>query len=301
MGSRDAAIINPVLGRDAAPIAKILCEPLLISLILLIAGIARGWRLQPVGAEGKRFRRWLAFLTAVVLALTVFSTPIAGWLLRRTLIVPRGQSASPEYVVVLAGGYHAGATPDLDALSAITMARVLSGVRYWKSHPSAKVVMTGCEPGDGNPGRMTELMAEAAIFRGVPRETIIRETAARNTREHPTRLRRLPGFTSASRLVLVTSDEHERRATREFRRYFIHVDAQPVGDPELTRTRRFSDWLPQHNGLDVSTASVQEWIGILWYEILARSRGSETASYAPPVVNRGGRMARAPGHFAAVL
>ena len=259
---------------EAAPLTKILCEPLLISLILLIVGIAGSWRFQPAGPERRTFRRRLAFLTAVVLALAVLSTPMTSWLLRSSLSIPRSESGFPEYVVVLAGGYHAGTTPDLDALSAATMTRVLSGVRYWRSHPSARLVMTGCSPGDPDPGRMTELMAEAAMFRGVPRGTIIRETAARNTREHPARLRRLPGFTSASRLVVVTSDNHERRATGEFRRYFTHVDSEPVGDPEQTRRRRFSDWLPQRDGLDSSTASVQEWVGILWYEIVALSDSS---------------------------
>jgi uncharacterized SAM-binding protein YcdF (DUF218 family) len=273
-GSPRRAIIELVPAADAALLTKILCEPLLISLILLIVGIAAGWRLQPVGPERRNFRRWLGLLTAVVLALAVVSTPMAGWLLRRSLTVPRGESGSPEYVVVLAGGYHAGTTPDLDALSSSTMTRVLFGVRYWKSHPSARLVMTGSQPGDGNPGRMTELMAEAAMFRGVPRGAIIRETAARNTREHPIRLRLLPGLTSASRLAVVTSDDHERRALVEFRRYFIHVDPQPVGDPELTRRRRVSDWFPQRDGLDSSTTAIQEWIGILWYEIVALSGSS---------------------------
>ncbi len=151
------------------------------------------------------------------------------------------------------------------------------GVLVWKEAPSARLVMTGTVAKKGrSPGRITELMAMAAIRRGVPPSVIIREMGARNTREHPLRVLALPGVTSFSRLALVTSAVHERRAMIEFRRHFAHVDAEPVPESHVRLIETWTDLLPQNDGLFESTGALQEWIGIIWYRMLALTDGSRT-------------------------
>jgi uncharacterized SAM-binding protein YcdF (DUF218 family) len=190
---------------------------------------------------------------------------VVGELLQDSLAIPLGSvNAVPEYVVILGGGLEEGASPDLDALSAETMKRVLYGVRYWTTHPSARLVMSGAV--GRRPARLTELMAEVASCRGVPTSQIIREPKSTNTSEHPLRLRALPGLRPTTHLAIVTSGYHERRAVTEFRRYFLYVDPQPV---PLVRHRRLADWLPDLRGLQFSTAAIHEWVGIVWYRIRA--------------------------------
>lgn len=215
-----------------------------------------------------RFRgRTLAMIviTTVVVLVIAVSMPVVAQPALESLALPpvRGEF-TPDYIVVLSGGYEIGASPESDLLSTETMKRVLYGVQYWKEHPTAQIVMTGAGHGE-NLGRETELMAAVAEWRGVPAAAILREPMARNTREHPIRLRAM-GIGSTKRLAVVTSPWHERRAMVEFRRYF--VNAVPQTFP-LPHNRGITVWIPDSRGLAMSTDATQEWVGIVWYRVLA--------------------------------
>ncbi len=243
---------------------KTLTQPLLVLLFFQILGLIFCWtRLR--SRKGNALP--LAAVSLAVMLLAVFSMPIVGDLLLDSLSLhlPPG-NMTPEYVVVLSGGMEESTSPDLDVLSLETTKRVLSGVRYWKQHPSARIVMSGTS-GGRNPGRITELMAEVARSRGVPAASILREPNATDTSEHPIRLRALPGFAPTTRLAIVTSGYHERRAMTEFRRYFRFVVPAPV---PYVHHRHLVDWVPANRGLLNSTAAIQEWIGIVWYQIRPR-------------------------------
>ncbi len=244
--------------------AKTLTQPLLVLLFFQILGLIVCWT-HLRSRKGSSLS--LAAVSLAVVLLAAFSMPVVGDLLLDSLSLhlPPG-NVTPDYVVVLSGGLEEGASPDLDALSLETTKRVLFGVRYWKLHPSARLVMTGTSGGH-NPGRITELMTDVARSRGVPAASILREPNATDTSEHPVRLRAMPGFESTKRLAIVTSEYHERRAMTEFRRYFLFVVPAPV---PAVHHRRLADWLPDNRGLLNSTAAIQEWIGIAWYRIRPR-------------------------------
>jgi uncharacterized SAM-binding protein YcdF (DUF218 family) len=246
---------------------KTLTQPLSVLLIFQIFGLALCWTQLHTRKTITTLRPTLTVVSLAVLVLAVLSMPVVGELLQDSLAIPPpAGNAAPDYVVVLSGGLEEGTSPDLDVLSSETTRRVLYGVRYWRMHPSARIVMSGAV--GKQPARVTELMAEVASCHGVPRARIIRETKAVNTREQPLRLRALPGFTPTTHLAIVTSGYHERRAVAEFRRYFIYVDPQPVPSD---RHRRLEYWLPDDRGLLYSTAAIHEWIGIVWYRVRALS------------------------------
>ncbi len=257
---------------------KLLTQPLLISIVLLLAGII----VSASRARRSRQRVALVLISVGTSALLVFSIPFVGSLLDRSLAIePSAGPMRPEYVVVLSGGYQTGARPELDVLTPDTIQRVIMGVLVWRDAPLARMVMTGAVPKRGRDlGRITELMAMAAISRGVPPSAIIRETMARNTREHPGRVLALPGVGSRTRIALVTSSVHERRALIEFRRYFAQVEARPVPDARVRSVETWTDLLPQNDGLFESTAAIQEWIGILWYRVLALRDGSPSPRFS---------------------
>ena len=254
--------------------AKIITQPLMLFLCLMIAGVLVSWIANRLhGAFLRRLALVVACVSLVLLA--ALSTPAVASLLRDSLAVPSGPAVTPDYIVVLAGGYSAAAMPDQDSLSSESMQRVLAGVHDWKQHPSARMIFTGAvRKGSRSLGRITELMAEVAICHGVPPAAIIRETAARNTREHPIYVLRLPGVGGGSGLAIVTSRIHERRALIEFRRYFTRVWATPIPEAYSWRGTQWGDWIPQNDGLVASTAAIQEWVGILWYRILALRDGT---------------------------
>jgi uncharacterized SAM-binding protein YcdF (DUF218 family) len=245
---------------------KILTQPLVFLLILQFFVLLICWKRL---ASRKSIAGPLALLSLTILLLGALSIPAVGTLLQESVtLLPTAEAAEPEYIVVLAGGLQEGTSPDLDVLTTDSMKRVLFGVRYWKMHPSARIVITGANRGR-NQGRVTELMAESAQCHGVPAASIIRETNSFDTSQHPVRLRATPGFTPETRLAIVTSAWHERRAVTEFRRYFRFADPQAVPTAEAPRPL---DWFPDNRGLLRSTAAIQEWAGIAWYRIRAMRR-----------------------------
>ena len=247
---------------------KVATHPLPVILLLEICALAWYWFRSRARHASSGANALIAAISVLVIVLTVVSMPAVGELLQDSLSVPSSAAEiTPEYIVVLSSGSEEGISPDLDQLGSETMERVLFGVHCWKAHPSARIVMTGAGR-EENPGRETELMAAVAQCRGVPPAAILREPKAVNTREHPLRLRRLPGFTPTTRLAIVTSRWHERRAMSEFRRYFVNVQPQPV---PAAQHRSAIYWVPDVRGLLSSTQATQEWVGILWYRILSLS------------------------------
>ena len=235
---------------------RVLSHPLPVILAVQIALIAMYWL-------RRRNRGAMIILSITVLLLTALSMPVVAGFLQESLALPDTETnITPDYVVVLAGGLSEGATPDLDVLAIEATKRVLYGVRYWKAHPSARLVFTGAGPGL-NRARETELMAEVARCNGVPDASMILEPRAMSTREHPIRLRAMPGFSPASRLAIVTSRWHERRAMTEFHRYFMNVTPVPV---PVTGA---DSWRPDVGGLRDSTDATREWVAVVWYRVRA--------------------------------
>ncbi|HYM61732.1 MAG TPA: YdcF family protein [Thermoanaerobaculia bacterium] len=248
------------------PSVKSLAEPLLP--LLLLAGISLLIALRR--SERARRRPLFAALAAVVL-IWIVSTQACARLIGYTLeLPPEPEVASPEVIAVPSGGASRSADPALDVLSTSTGARVAAAVVWWHANPSARLIMTGADRLPGRTSARTlEIMRDEAILRGVPRARIEVETRSLTTREHPLGLLFLPGITPATRVGLVTSAWHMRRALREFRRYFTTVIPHGV-PPAETTPLTIGDFLPSADGLRGSTMRIEEWIGIGWYSVRAR-------------------------------
>lgn len=236
---------------------RMLADPLPIALGILLLGVIGCW-------FGQRKARAIALISITVIFLTALSMPIIAERLHDSLDVPHAADMTPDYIVVLSGGMKSGPTADLDMLDEESTKRVLFGVQLWKRHPSARLVLTGAGPLVPNPIRKAQLMAELALCRGVPAASIVIEPRAKNTREHPVRLRAM-GIPSASRLAIVTSRWHERRAMYEFRKYFPNASPQPV---PYARKGGATGWFPDAPGLQDSSYATREWAGIVWYRVL---------------------------------
>jgi uncharacterized SAM-binding protein YcdF (DUF218 family) len=189
--------------------------------------------------------------------------------LKNTLAIHPTENSTtpPDVIFVLAGGYLAGATSDEDVLGTESQRRVLHAVGIWRCYPDAILVFSGAEDqGMLRPERVTQLMADVAMCRGVPRSAILFEPRSINTREHPIEALKLPGVTPATPIGVVTSDWHIRRAEQEFRRYFQQVYTYPVSP--LRGTQGLQSLMPTADSLDDNTIFLREWVGILWYKIL---------------------------------
>lgn len=174
----------------------------------------------------------------------------------------------PTHLIVLAGGWRPGETPEEDFLEQETQRRVLHAVALWRRYTEARLVMSGWSGESGayrHAGRQVELMAEAARGQGVPGHAIVLEPRAANTFEHPIEVLRLSGFTPGTPVGIVTSGWHMRRAYAEFSRHFGNVVAYPVAP--LQRLEKLEAWTPTAGALRDSVTVLQEMAGMAWYSL----------------------------------
>jgi uncharacterized SAM-binding protein YcdF (DUF218 family) len=115
--------------------------------------------------------------------------------------------------------------------------------------------------------RALELMRRVAIQEGVPPALITMEDRSGNTLEHPIELAKLPGITRATKIGIVTSCIHERRAAREFRRHFDTVILHPVPCPLFVTDPLYATIFPSPSGLDRSGRAIHEIAGATWYAV----------------------------------
>lgn len=240
---------------------KLLTQPLFVLLVLAFVGYVLLWR-SPV-AKSRREKSALLLIGGSLVLLWVLSMPVSARFLERTLEIDGPSvAAPPEAIVVLSGGYaHRG-----DALSSDTIMRVLAAVEWWRRVPEASFVVSGETPLRGGASTDTGQMERLAVALGVPQERIITENRSRKTMEHPVEVARLPGIDRTTRIGLVTSGWHMRRAAREFERHFDTVIRH--GRSEEARPMFWGDWLPRVEGLSYSTKMIHDWIGLAWYGLL---------------------------------
>lgn len=230
---------------------KTLTEPLLL---LVLAAVV----LLVLARRGRRGAYRLLALTLILM--WIASAELTATLLVRSLAVPP-DPGEPQVIAILS----AGSFRNFDLLGPATTSRVVEGVRWWREHPQARIVMAGADvmPTDTSI-RTLGLMRDLAVQLGVPRDNITLDTWSTRTLEHPDGLLRL-GIDKNAQLGIVTSDWHMRRARMVFRRRFAHVIAHPAPTEEGSFT--INDVLPSGEGARDVSILLHEWIGLAWYAL----------------------------------
>lgn len=243
---------------------KTLTDPLLLLIVLAMLLLLIAYR----RAKSDRLLRGLiGGALAAILLLSFLSMRVAERVLEWSLATTATRStAAPEVIVIASGGSIPGPAPAFDVLAESSASRVINGTAWWREHPSARLILTGADRTAAGPSiRTLELMRDAAIRLGVPREKIELEARSFNTREHAERIARLPGISRTMRIGLVTSPWHMRRAQAEFARYFPNVI------PRAAQVDRggliLNDIIPSSIALRTTTMLLHEWLGIAWYAL----------------------------------
>jgi uncharacterized SAM-binding protein YcdF (DUF218 family) len=91
---------------------------------------------------------------------------------------------------------------------------------------------------------------------------IIIESTSSNTREHPIEALKLFEVERDSKIAIVTSDFHLRRATSEFKKHFQDVESFGTGDAASGLS--WLDFVPLATHLDENTLRIKELIGIVF-------------------------------------
>jgi uncharacterized SAM-binding protein YcdF (DUF218 family) len=248
---------------------KAITEPvLLLTLAAVVVSVALFVR-----ETDRRRRILLAILLATQILLLLLSIPAVSWSLDRLVVLRGEREPAPDWIVVAGGGY-AFAEGEPRSLSGESISRVLMAVEWWKTNPTAIMVMSG-SAGDRSPGGtrpLSDQMRLLATAHGVPPGQVLEEPISLRTSEHPVGLRDVVGVPTNVPVGIVTSPWHLRRTSREFRRYYDRVIPVPVesSPPELRALRA---WTPSAQALFHSTTLIHELIGIVWSELRFRIRG----------------------------
>ena len=176
------------------------------------------------GALGATVFLWLSATPFVAISLVdaIEAKPVAV-----NTLVARGER-EPAAVVVLGSSLRppVEGVPPRERLDATGLARAMGAARVWRETHARWVIASGVAPGP-SPGAVGEAMTDLLVSQGVPRSSVLRETASRTTRENARYSVALGRSLGVTRWVVVTSALHLPRALREFRA----AGVEPVGAP----------------------------------------------------------------------
>ena len=248
-----------MIGFLLSKLLPLLVLPLGLALLLLLLGLIR--------------RRRGPVLSAVVV-LWLFSTGLVAQMLWRLVEWPWQRQAADhapqaDAIVVLSGGRHAAPGP-ARASEWHDPDRFLAGIDLFRAGRAPWLLFTGGQsPFQAGLTPEGELYRREALGLGVPADAIASTPPVRNTAEEAVAIRALLPH-APSRVLLVTSAFHMRRAQRLFERQGMTVLPFPVDfqaraawggaialDPLM--------WLPTSRGLDQSSRSLRELLGRLIY------------------------------------
>ena len=213
----------------------------------------------------------------VSIAMLVFlSTGVATLIFDKILATETSPKAdwSPKFIFVLGGGYELGANTAQDFLGTESIRRVNAASALWLKYPDASVVFSGGQPGTENDRAATrhgELSSEHAISLGLAESRIIIESGSLNTRQHPIEALKLSGVSQDSKIAIVTSDFHLRRALGEFNKHFDRVEA--VGTGDAASGLSWLNFVPLATHLDENVYRIKEFAGIAISKVFSSEVG----------------------------
>ncbi|WP_445680655.1 YdcF family protein [Radicibacter daui] len=207
-----------------------------------------------------------------ILMLAVFLLPVGHWITRPLEARFPEVTVLPEKVdgIIVLGGSMGLALTEAFGQPALNSAaeRLTEFVALARHYPRAKLVFTG---GSAQifPGRIREADVARQVFEQVGLDTgrVIFERNSRNTFENAVFTRGIVHPEPGEHWLLVTSAIHMPRTVGIFRQTGWPVSAYPVDYRTLPKggTNDVTD------NLDMMTASLREWIGLVAYRLLGRT------------------------------
>ncbi len=220
-----------------------------------------------VKVANSKLNRVIKLLARVSISMLVFlSTGVATLIFDQILATETSPNSdwSPEFIFVLGGGYELGANAAQDFLGTESIRRVNAASALWQKYPQSLVVFSGRQPDtepESTATRHGELSSGHAMSLGLTESRIIIESASSNTREHPIEALNLSLVKPDSKIAIVTSDFHLRRATGEFKKYFLSVET--IGTGDAASGLSWLDFVPLATHLDENAYRIKEFAGII--------------------------------------
>jgi uncharacterized SAM-binding protein YcdF (DUF218 family) len=239
------------------------------------------WALGPLSlgvlllARGKRRRLALGLCAWGFVVLLLACLPAVADRLEAGLEAeaPNTMQSDVTYdVVVLLGGVvnPSGSLPGAPALN--DNVERLTVTRTLLATDRARVaILSGGEYGVAGLPTEAEYLAQQLVEWGVPRERLILEDKAKNTRENAVFVKALVEQKGFKSVLVVTSAFHMPRAAGCFRAAGLQADFLPV-DYRMLDPSRDSHVLPRGDYLHTTSAVVRERVGALVYWVLGYAK-----------------------------
>ncbi|MEJ2716884.1 MAG: ElyC/SanA/YdcF family protein [Deltaproteobacteria bacterium] len=242
--------------------------PVSLTLLAGIAGILL-WR-----------HRRLAFplVLGSMIWLFAMSFPVTGLLLVRSVESRAGPYADPQslkaagvrFIVVLSGHFREGDLLPTDQLGC-SLLRLVEGIRLWRRVPGCKLVLTGgVIPGLSPKIPIAQALAKVAVEMGVPRSTLILESASWTTADQAKLVARIVG---RSPFALVTSAYHMPRSILLFRLEGLKPIPAPADFLAKKITLSYDTLIPQAGGLMLTQIGMKERLGMWRLKVIHRFLG----------------------------
>ena len=171
-----------------------------------------------------------------------------------------------HWIVVLGGG-HDSSRPAGSQLTPSSLARVVEGIRIYRSMSGRKLILSGGAVFDPIPN--AEATSRVAKSLGVKEEDILLEAKSRNTEEEATFIAAMIG---KEKFFLVTSAIHMPRSISLFRKQKMNPVPAPTdyafrmqNPPFLLRI------LPNASSLQQSERAMREYMGINWSRLRGKA------------------------------
>lgn len=220
---------------------------------------------------------------AIALALILLLSSSNGWVSRLLVQSLEWQHLPPieipraEAIVVLGGATRSAVPPRPSVDLNEAGDRVIYAGQLYREKKAPVIILSGGRinwKGSGSPESAD--MASILTSIGIPEAAIVQEPNSLNTHENAVNVKKILVSRGIRRVLLVTSAIHMPRSLLIFRRQGIDAIPTPTdfliseGDlEELTSTPKAAllNVLPDVDNLNLFTAALKEYIGILIYRL----------------------------------
>jgi uncharacterized SAM-binding protein YcdF (DUF218 family) len=205
--------------------------------------------------------------------LWLWSTPLFSDWVRGTLegqYAPAALEATPaaDAIVVLGGAVQPVVPPRLFPDLGSASDRVWHGARLFHAGKAPLLVLSGgALPWRAEDGPESRAMLAFVTDLGVPQEHVLIESQSATTRENASETARMLTEHGVSRVLLVTSALHMRRAEAAFHAVGLDVVPAATDHEAVEQARTALDYLPDAQALAGSSRAFKEILGLFVYRL----------------------------------
>jgi uncharacterized SAM-binding protein YcdF (DUF218 family) len=229
-------------------------------LTLVLALLAAGFLAKKRGAQELAGRLIGAGAVFLLVWSWMPTAALGAWTLEHWYSQERLPGRDAQAIVVLASSFYSPNPPQPRSVPGWgTYLRCRHAAWLYREGWRMPVVASGGRQGDRV---MAEIMRDALVAEGVPRDDIWLEGKSDSTQENAAFSAKLLLPLGIRRIVLVTEAYHMLRAERYFRKEGFEVEAAPCSYRSAEFDGRWVGWIPNARAITINEQTLHEWLAL---------------------------------------